>query len=60
MFALKYYAKLKSTFGIRALLASRGCLCGKGSGLGENKLQAVQKWRSRSLMGKFLSYGSSR
>jgi hypothetical protein len=30
----KYCIRLKSTFGIRALLASRGCLCGQWFGLG--------------------------
>jgi hypothetical protein len=32
MFAIINCTRLKSTFGIRALLASRGCLCGQGFG----------------------------
>jgi hypothetical protein len=32
LFAVKYCTRLKSTFGIRALLVSGGCLCGQGFG----------------------------
>jgi hypothetical protein len=34
LFVVKYCTRLKSTFGIRALLASGGHLCGQGFGLG--------------------------
>jgi hypothetical protein len=34
MFAVKYCTRLKSTFGIRARLASGGRLCGQGFGSG--------------------------
>jgi hypothetical protein len=34
LFVVKYCTRLKSTFGIRALLASGGCLYGQGSSLG--------------------------
>jgi hypothetical protein len=40
----------------------KGAICGPNSNdfSSEKKWQAIRRWRSRSLMGKFLSCGSSR